>query len=119
VKGIYHSSTFLESTSDVPSGAPVGVLLDRTNFYAESGGQEYDTGVITIDGKAEFKVEDVQIYNGYVLHIGQMEDGEIKVGDEVVCTYDEVSFPSLLCSLLTTPSFDVGRSATIIPVLTS
>jgi alanyl-tRNA synthetase len=66
-------------------------LLDRTNFYAEQGGQEYDTGVLAIDGQAEFKVEDVQVFNGYVLHIGQMEEGEMKVGDEVICTYDEVS----------------------------
>ena len=65
--------------------------MDKTNFYAEQGGQENDTGVLSIDGKAEFKVEDVQVYNGYVLHIGQMEEGEITVGDEVTCTYDEVS----------------------------
>lgn len=91
VKGIYHSSQFLSSTSELPEKASFGVLLDKTNFYAEQGGQENDTGILTIDGKAEFKVEDVQVFNGYVLHIGQLEEGEIKVGDEVVCTYDEVS----------------------------
>ncbi|OCF54527.1 alanine-tRNA ligase [Kwoniella mangroviensis CBS 10435] len=90
VKSIYHSSKFYSSTSELPPNAPFGVLLDKTNFYAESGGQEYDTGVLAIDGEAEFKVEDVQVYNGYVLHIGQMEEGEIKVGDEVICTYDEL-----------------------------
>jgi len=90
VKSIYHSSKFYQSTSEIPANEPFGILLDRTNFYAESGGQEYDTGVIAIDGKAEFKVTDVQISNGYVLHIGQMQEGEIKLNDEVVCTYDEV-----------------------------
>ncbi|OCF35527.1 alanine-tRNA ligase [Kwoniella heveanensis BCC8398] len=90
VKSIYHASKFYTSTSELPAHAPFGVLLDKTNFYAESGGQEYDTGVIAIDGQAEFKVEDVQVFNGYVLHIGQMEEGEIKVGDEVICTYDEL-----------------------------
>jgi alanyl-tRNA synthetase len=89
---VYHASKFYSSTSEVPANAPFGLLLDKTNFYAEQGGQENDTGVITIDGKAEFKVEDVQVYNGYVLHIGRMDDGEFKVGDEVVCTYDEVSY---------------------------
>lgn len=91
VKGIYHASKFLKSTSEVPSGEAFGVLLDKTCFYAEQGGQENDTGSLSIDGKAEFKVEDVQISNGYVLHIGRMEDGEIKVGDEVTSLYDEVS----------------------------
>jgi alanyl-tRNA synthetase len=91
VKSIYHASKFYTSTSEIPANASFGVLLDKTNFYAEQGGQENDTGVLAVDGKAEFKVEDVQVYNGYVLHIGQMEEGEIKVGDEVVCTYDEVS----------------------------
>jgi alanyl-tRNA synthetase len=67
------------------------VLLDKTNFYAEQGGQENDTGVLAIDGKTEFKVGDVQVYNGYVLHIGQLEEGQLSVGDEVICTYDEVS----------------------------
>jgi alanyl-tRNA synthetase len=125
VKGIYHNSKFLSSTSELPSGAPFGILLDRTNFYAEQGGQENDTGVIAIDGKAEFKVEDVQVYNGYVLHIGQMEEGEIKVGDEVICTYDEVSHvPSRASSLVAdwtqlTTSYADGLSATTIPEHTS
>ncbi|ORX39097.1 alanine-tRNA ligase [Kockovaella imperatae] len=89
VKTIYHSSKFYSSTSELPKGSSFGIILDKTNFYAEQGGQENDTGVLAIDGKAEFKVEDVQVYNGHVLHIGQLEEGEIKVGDEVFCTYDE------------------------------
>lgn len=91
---MYHSGKFYESTKDLPANAPFGVLLDKTNFYAEQGGQENDTGVLAIDGKAEFKVTDVQVYNGYVLHVGQLEEGELNVGDEVICTYDEVSHAS-------------------------
>jgi alanyl-tRNA synthetase len=68
-----------------------GILLDKTNFYAESGGQENDTGSLSIDGKADFEVTDVQVFNGYVLHVGYMKEGEVRVGDEVVCTYSEVS----------------------------
>lgn len=67
-----------------------GVLLDRTSFYAESGGQEHDTGNIVIDGDAEFKVSDVQVFNGYVLHIGSLVYGKFDVGNEVVATYDEL-----------------------------
>ena len=94
IKSLYHSGKFYESTKDLPANAPFGVLLDKTNFYAEQGGQENDTGVLAIDGKAEFKVTDVQVYNGYVLHVGQLEEGELNVGDEVICTYDEVSHAS-------------------------
>lgn len=90
IKAIYHSGKFLNSTKEVPEGEAFGLLLDKTNFYAESGGQEYDTGVIAIDGQAEFKVEDVQVFNGYVLHIGQLNEGELKVDDDVICTYDEL-----------------------------
>ncbi|KAL1405999.1 Alanine--tRNA ligase [Vanrija albida] len=90
VKAIYHQSKFLNSTAEVPAGESFGILLDKTNFYAESGGQEYDTGSITIDGQAEFKVEDVQVFNGYVLHVGQLAEGEFKVDDAVIASYDEL-----------------------------
>lgn len=66
-----------------------GVLLDRTNFYAEAGGQLYDTGAITIDGQMEFAVEAVQSYRGYVLHIGYLKYGRLAVGDRVVAAFDE------------------------------
>lgn len=90
VKGLYQSSKFVSSSSELSADAPFGILLDKTNFYAEQGGQENDTGTLAIDGKAEFKVDDVQVFNGYVLHIGRLEEGEIKVGDEVTSTYDEL-----------------------------
>jgi alanyl-tRNA synthetase len=108
VKSVYHKSQFLTSTKDVPAGESFGILLDKTNFYAEQGGQEYDTGVLAIDGKAEFKVEDVQVANGYVLHIGRMVEGEIDVGEEVIATYDEVR---------PTPSLPLDHSSRIAPPL--
>lgn len=89
IKAIYQSSKFLSSTSELAPGT-FGILLDKTNFYAESGGQENDTGSLTIDGKADFEVTNVQVFNGYVLHIGHLKEGELKVGDEVICTYSEV-----------------------------
>ncbi|GBE81242.1 Alanine--tRNA ligase [Sparassis crispa] len=90
VVAIYSNKSFLKSTSPIPEDTSFGLLLDRTSFYAEAGGQEYDTGSIIIDGVAEFEVSNVQVFNGYVLHIGQMKYGSLQVGDEVVSSYDEL-----------------------------
>lgn len=90
IKAIYHNKKFLGSTSEIGEGEQFGVLLDRTNFYAEQGGQEYDTGRIVIDGEAEIGIDNVQMYAGYVLHTGYMKYGVLKVGDEVICEYDEL-----------------------------
>ncbi|EGO00200.1 hypothetical protein SERLA73DRAFT_107224 [Serpula lacrymans var. lacrymans S7.3] len=90
VKGIYYNKNFFESTSSIPEDTTFGVLLDRTSFYAESGGQEYDTGNIVIDGVSDFEVTNVQSFNGYVLHIGHLKYGKLDIGDEVVSSYDEL-----------------------------
>uniref|UniRef100_A0A0W0GDV4 Alanine--tRNA ligase n=1 Tax=Moniliophthora roreri TaxID=221103 RepID=A0A0W0GDV4_MONRR len=90
VKAIFYNKSFISSTSEIPPETNFGVLLDRTSFYAESGGQENDTGSIVIDGVADFEVTDVQVYNGYVLHTGRLKYGQLKLGDEVVSQYDEL-----------------------------
>ena len=90
VKAIYHGKMFHTSTANVPEGEQLGVILDRTNFYAEQGGQENDTGKIIIDGQAELEVNDVQAYAGYVLHTGFLKYGAMSVGNEVICEYDEL-----------------------------
>lgn len=90
VKAIFQGGNFVKSTSELPEGAQLGIILDRTNFYAEQGGQENDTGRLVIDGEAELDVQNVQVYAGYVLHTGFMKEGAFKVGDEVLCEYDEL-----------------------------
>ncbi|EXX57273.1 alanine--tRNA ligase [Rhizophagus irregularis DAOM 197198w] len=90
VKAILYNHTFSRSTSDIPPGKNFGILLDRTNFYSEQGGQQYDTGSITIDGQAEFVVENVQMFGGYVLHIGYLKYGNLNVNDEIIANYDEL-----------------------------
>ncbi|KAF5863386.1 Alanine--tRNA ligase [Aspergillus alliaceus] len=90
VKAIYYGKSFHSSTEQIPDGDQLGLILDRTNFYAEQGGQENDTGRIVIDGQAELEVGDVQLYAGYVLHTGFIKYGSLSVGDEVICEYDEL-----------------------------
>lgn len=90
IKAIFFGKTFLPSTKKIPEGAMFGILLDKTSFYAEAGGQEYDTGNIVIDGVADFEVVNVQVYNGYVLHSGHLKYGVLEVGEEVISSYDEV-----------------------------
>ncbi|KAI0029209.1 tRNA synthetases class II (A)-domain-containing protein [Vararia minispora EC-137] len=90
VKAIYHNKTFPTTTSDIPENASFGIILDRTSFYAEAGGQEHDTGNIVIDGIADFEVANVQSFSGYVLHVGHLKEGQLSVGDKVVSQYDEL-----------------------------
>ncbi len=61
------------------------VVLNQTPFYAESGGQVGDTGVLEVSvNTARFTVEDTQKQKGETfLHIGKLESGEITVGDKV------------------------------------
>lgn len=68
IQALYYGKAFVESTSYVPEGAQFGVLLAKTNFYAEAGGQIFDTGRIVIEDVAEVDVINVQSYGGYVLH---------------------------------------------------
>jgi len=95
IKALYHGRKFLKSTSEVPEGAQFGVLLDKTNFYAESGGQEFDTGRLVVDDVAEVDVRNVQSYGGYVLHTGFIKYGSLSVGDEVLAEYDELRRQSI------------------------
>jgi alanyl-tRNA synthetase len=84
VKAIFTSTGFEESTSD----EDVGIVLDTTSFYAEQGGQIYDTGLLE-GPSGSFEVREAQIYGGYVLHIGSITSGgKMSVGDKVTSKVD-------------------------------
>uniref|UniRef100_A0A1J3HW04 Alanine--tRNA ligase n=1 Tax=Noccaea caerulescens TaxID=107243 RepID=A0A1J3HW04_NOCCA len=86
VKAIYTGSDFLESAA---AGDNVGLVLASTSFYAEQGGQIFDTGLI--EGSfGTFNVCNVQIFGGFVLHIGYLSKGtgEVSLGDKVTCKVD-------------------------------
>lgn len=70
-------------------GQQTALLLDRTNFYAEQGGQVGDTGIIRLaHNGAVFVVQDTQRLGDAVLHLGTLQHGELHRGDEVVPQYD-------------------------------
>jgi len=58
----------------------VGLIFDSTNFYAEQGGQVFDTGRITTDSTV-FNVTDVQIYGGFIVHYGTLVQGRLEIKD--------------------------------------
>lgn len=86
VKAIYCQKGFVDSTDE--SGDDIaGIVLDRTTFYAEQGGQIGDTGAIKTS-TGLFIVEDCQVAAGYVLHLGKMSSGRIANGESVEMSVD-------------------------------
>ena len=70
-------------------GSRVEVVLDRTPFYAEGGGQLADQGVIRLGGGAVIDVEDVQSpLAGLIVHRGRVRSGEARVGDTAYAEID-------------------------------
>ena len=64
------------------------IILERTPFYAESGGQVGDIGIL--GGKdTRFEVGDTQKHNDVYLHVGRLRGGEISVGDVLEAKIDE------------------------------
>lgn len=61
----------------------VVVVLDRTPFYAESGGQVGDSGFLTSVDGARIEVRDCRKQGAHHLHIGRVLGGTLKLGDEV------------------------------------
>jgi len=88
VVALYKGGTPVESLSSAEEGI---VVLDRTPFYAESGGQVGDRGELTKGGVCLtlFEVQDTQKLQPDVFgHHGLMKNGELNVGDTVAASVD-------------------------------
>jgi alanyl-tRNA synthetase len=69
------------------AGTEVQIVLDKTPFYAESGGQIGDKGYISVDGVL-IRIEDVKKESDFFIHFGRIERGTIRIGDEITAQID-------------------------------
>jgi len=77
-----------EVVFEAAPGQKVEVILDKTTFYGESGGQVGDLGYIT-KGSARIRVDDTKkAFNGLYIHIGEVEKGSFAFGDSVEASID-------------------------------
>lgn len=92
IKAIYNGKEFVDAISVGHSDNLIGVVVDRTNFYAEQGGQIHDSGHITLEkkDKPSFVINNVQSFGGYVLHMGHLAEdaAPLSVGDNVSMVID-------------------------------
>ena len=85
VTALYVDGTQVDA---VAAGQNAVVVLDATPFYAESGGQVGDTGLLESDS-ARFAVADtLKIQSGVFGHHGTLESGSLKVGDTLLARVD-------------------------------
>lgn len=78
-----------KSVSEISEGDDAIIILDKTPFYAESGGQVGDKGVISI-GESDFIVSDTKkVAGGQFIHIGYVDAGSVSVDNEVIAKVDK------------------------------
>jgi alanyl-tRNA synthetase len=78
-----------ERVLEAQSGDQVGIIVNQTPFYGESGGQVGDTGAIFSAGGGEFAVEDTLRKAGDLfVHVGRVRHGTLRVGDAVELRVD-------------------------------
>ena len=77
-----------QEVESAAAGSEVEVVLDRTPFYAEMGGQVGDTGKLTAPGLYVHVTDTKHRDGGLESHVGVVEEGTISVGDSVSATID-------------------------------
>ena len=75
------------SQEEAEAGTDVQIVLNKTPFYAESGGQIGDRGYISGDGIL-VRIEDVKKESDFFVHFGRIKRGTIRVGDSVTAQID-------------------------------
>jgi alanyl-tRNA synthetase len=87
------TQTGFSRSGQLSVGSEAAVVLDKTCFYAESGGQLGDKGIIK-SSAGQFEVENTEKLSGCIIHKGKLISGTMKVGDEVDAIVDEARLQS-------------------------
>lgn len=82
VVGIVAKNRLCDQLEEIGQDQPVSIVIDKTPFYGEKGGQVGDTGFL-IDGDMRFEVSDTQIDGDLVLHRGHLLAGKITLEETV------------------------------------
>ncbi|MCC6572939.1 MAG: alanine--tRNA ligase [Planctomycetes bacterium] len=85
VVGISHNENLVDY---IREGSTATVILDKTPFYGESGGQVGDSGVLQLPG-GKFIVADTKKKEDYILHVGKLESGKLSTSDTVEAIVDD------------------------------
>ncbi len=94
VLGIYAENNAVD---EIKEGDQVGIILDKTVFYAESGGQVGDTGIIETETSL-FNVVDCKKVGTHFMHFGHLKHGAISRGDKVKVEIDTERRQSITCN---------------------
>ena len=77
------------SSKSAMAGDDVEIILNRTPFYAEGGGQLADGGTITLSSGAVIEIDDVQTpVPGIFVHRGRVLNGSVEIGDHALAAID-------------------------------
>ena len=94
VLGLYAENNAVDQ---IKEGDQVGIILDKTVFYAESGGQVGDTGIIETENSL-FNVVDCKKVGTHFMHFGHLKHGAISRGDKVKVEIDTERRQSITCN---------------------
>ena len=84
-----------EAQSTAEAGDEVVILLDKTPFYGEGGGQIGDTGIITSAFGLAVNITDTKKRDGQYLHTGKIISGKVSIGDKVTAKIDTLRRASI------------------------
>ncbi|HUE12745.1 MAG TPA: alanine--tRNA ligase, partial [Planctomycetaceae bacterium] len=87
IVGIIAEKQLVDQLEELSHATPVAIVLDRTPFYGEAGGQVGDTGTLTAGG-CRFEVIDTQRDGSLILHIGHLQSGRLHVGQQLKAKVD-------------------------------
>ena len=80
----------MTTNESVQAGQPVAIVLSKTPFYAVSGGQNADTGLLTTACGLEIVISDCQqVAGNNTIHIGLLKSGTVKKGQTITATIDQ------------------------------